>query len=153
MNIEKLKLNVTLKCGEKVFFPGEFLAPNIPRELINEVRSGAKTVTVIAPVSAQRAHENAHALLEKEKADFTKSWIDLDANTFSEFLKVEENRLRVVQTGQLDRARAKWFRFFPTDPFPGEEKKEEPTATASVVEKKAEDEKPKKTERILRTRK
>ena len=138
MIIEKLKLNGTLKCGDKIFYPGVYTQPNIPKELANEAEIGASIITILAPSQAIVQQKK-----QEEVSTFLDSWKDLSADELKEFFSSEGNRKLLVLSGQQDRAYAKWFRSFPDIPFPGTEKKEEEPAAAAGSEN-AENEKPKK---------
>ena len=48
MDVEKVRINCELKAGRYVWHKGETLAmPDIPSAIMNEVRAGADTVTVL----------------------------------------------------------------------------------------------------------
>ena len=117
MEIEKLKLNVTLKCGDKVYSPGEYNAP-IPRDLIDEARAGARTIDILAPAFAKDYHKIVIEEREKEVESFMASWMGLEATPFKTFIEKEENRNIITGHGQIERAKAKWYRIFPSFPFP-----------------------------------
>ena len=141
MNIEKLKLNGTLKCGDKIFYPGVYTQPNIPKELANEAEIGASIITILAPSQAIVQQKK-----QEEVSTFLDSWKDLSADELKEFFSSEGNRKLLVLSGQQDRAYAKWFRNFPDIPFPGTEKKEEPAL--AVGSEKAKIVKPRLKKRV-----
>jgi len=133
--IEKLKLHGTLKCGDTVFHPGEYSIPNIPKELVLEARMGAKIITILAPIIGTIDFTKQAEERKKEADDFSASWKAMEPDAFKSFVSQVENRTILVAHGQYDKVLAKWFRYFPTDPFPGTEKKEEPSAPAAESEK------------------
>lgn len=154
MQIEKLKVLVTLKAGDKVFKPGIYNEP-IPKELVTEARSGTGNVEILLPVLSRDLSEKEREKREGEIASFTNHWMGMESDYFRDFVSVEENRNKIILHGQVDRAKAKWFRLFPTEPFPGEEAEEsaesaleeEPSVSAPEVEQVAEEqETPKEVE-------
>ena len=147
MNIEKLETHVTLKSGSKVFPPKVYEAPNIPTELVQEAMTGTKNITILVPPVAQEKLQE-----EKIKNDtiFLSSWKELEAGRFKTFILNEGNRGKITAAGQINRATAKWFRFFPSEPFPGTEKVEVQEKVEDVPPEKIETvvEKPKKTKKL-----
>ena len=140
MDIEKLKLLVSLKCGEKTYSPGEYVVP-IPKDLIDEIRVGSEIIEIISPPVAKEYQKIVMEEKKKEAENFLNSWIHMEAEPFKAFAK--ENLGKLSQYSLLDKARSKWYRLFPSLPFP-DVAVEESSTTEEKNEKTVEIEKTKK---------
>lgn len=53
MDVEKVRMNVTLKAGFKSFLKGVILVRPFPREIIDEINQNTGTVEILSRISAE----------------------------------------------------------------------------------------------------
>lgn len=98
MHIEKLKVLVTLRAGEKQWDKGSIIEAPIPHELMSEARAKAKTIEILEPatvgIEGKVKEEDNETSTPPEESSSS------DANPVHVFISPDENEVEMENIWQ-----------------------------------------------------